>query len=207
MIMLMDRETEDGGVLVLKELKYKDVKPIYKIDERGNIYSKYKNGFLKPKKDKDGYLTISLAGENKTIYVRIATLVAYNFIGKPPTEIKDVTIDHIDGNILNNHYINLRWLDRSVNSSIRKNRMKSLGELNHEAKLTEKEVIEICNLLVENKLTLKEIGKIYNVTKYTINNIKRKVNWKYITKTYIFPQSEIKRDSKGKFYKVRSAGK
>lgn len=87
---------------MLKELKYKDVKPIYKIDERGNIYSKYKNGFLKPKKDKDGYLTISLAGENKTIYVRIATLVAYNFIGKPPTEIKDVTIDHIDGNILNN---------------------------------------------------------------------------------------------------------
>ena len=43
----------------------------------------------------------------------------------------------------------------------------------NEGKLTEKEVIEICNLLVENKLTLKEIGKIYNVTKYTINNISR----------------------------------
>lgn len=192
---------------MFKELKYNDVKALYKIDECGNIYSKYKNGFLKPKKDKDGYLTISLVGENKRIYIRVATLVAYNFIGKPPTEIKDATIDHIDGNILNNHYTNLRWLDRSVNSSIRKNRMKSAGELNHEAKLTEKEVVEICNLLVENKLTLKEIGKIYNVTKSTVNNIKRKVNWKYITKTYIFPKVEIKRESKGRFYKFGSTGK
>lgn len=27
---------------MLKELKYKDIKPVYKIDEYGNIYSKYK---------------------------------------------------------------------------------------------------------------------------------------------------------------------
>lgn len=48
---------------MFKELKYKNVKFIYKIDEYGNIYSKYKNGFLKPKKDKNGYLSVALAAK------------------------------------------------------------------------------------------------------------------------------------------------
>lgn len=45
---------EVGEAQVLKELKYKNVKPIYMIDEYGNIYSKYKKNFLKAQKDKDG---------------------------------------------------------------------------------------------------------------------------------------------------------
>lgn len=185
-----------------KEIKYKNVKPFYKIDEFGRIYSKYKQDYLKPVKDKDGYLKSYLSGYDGRIYVRIATLVAYNFIGEPPEGMKDPTIDHIDGNILNNHYSNLRWLERSENSSIRKLRAKSLGELNHEAKLKEKEVIEICELLMQNDLTLKQIANIYGVTKHTINNIKRKVNWKHITKKYDFPKVKVERDSKGKFYKL-----
>lgn len=62
-----------GFNTVLKRLKYKDVKPIYKIDEYGNIFSEYKNNYLNPKKDKDGYLSLALVGKNRTIYVRVAT--------------------------------------------------------------------------------------------------------------------------------------
>ena len=184
-----------------KILKYKDVKPIYTIDECGNIYSEYKKDFLKIQKGKDGYLKISLRGESKQIYVRIATLVAYNFIGEPPKDIKDFTVDHIDGNILNNHYTNLRWLSRSENSSIRKSRHKSEGELNHEAKLNNKQVREICELLLENKLTFKQIGDLYNVHKSTISNIKRKKNWKNIVESYNFPKSNIVKDELGRYYK------
>lgn len=187
---------------MLKNLEYKNVKPIYKIDECGNVYSNYKQGYLKPSKDKDGYLRLTLRGYNEKIYVRVATLVAYNFIGEPPKEMKDPTIDHIDGNIVNNHYTNLRWLERSVNSSIKKRRAKNLGELNHEAKLKEKEVVEICKLLMEKELTLKEIGNIFGVSKSTINNIRRKVNWKHISNKYNFSEIKIIRNSKGRFQKI-----
>ena len=195
----------DGEVQVFRELKYKNVKPLYLIDEYGNVYSKYKKGYLKPKKDKDGYLSLSLAGIDKTVYVRVATLVAYNFIGKPPKNMKDPTIDHIDNNIVNNYFKNLRWMERGMNSSIRVN--KGVGEKNSEARLTNQNVIEICELLVEDKLTLKEIGEKYNVSKYTINNIKRKVSWRHITNNYIFPKVNVIRAKNGRFSKVGSTGK
>ena len=195
----------DGEVQVFRELKYKNVKPLYLIDEYGNVYSKYKKGYLKPKKDKDGYLSLSLAGIDKTVYVRVATLVAYNFIGKPPKNMKDPTIDHIDNNIVNNYFKNLRWMERGMNSSIRVN--KGVGEKNSEARLTNQNVIEICELLVEDKLTLKEIGEKYNVSKYTINNIKRKVSWRHITDNYIFPKVNVIRTKNGRFSKVGSTGK
>ena len=187
-----------GVYTVVKELRYKNVKPIYKIDEYGNIYSKYKNGYIKSSKDKDGYLKVSLSAKENTIYARIATLVAYNFIGNPPKDIKDVTVDHIDGDILNNHYSNLRWLERSKNSSTRKKRAKSKGELNHEAKLTKDQVILICKLLMQNTKTLREIADIFKVKKSTISNIKRKKNWCHITCEYNFPNSRVERDDKRK---------
>lgn len=194
-----------GEVQVFKELKYKEVKSLYLIDEYGRVYSKYKRGYLKPKKDKDGYLSLSLVGKDKLVYVRVATLVAYNFIGEPPKTMKDPTIDHIDNNIINNYFKNLRWIERGVNSSIRVN--KGVGEKNFEAKLTEQNVIEICELLVQNELTLNEIGKRYNVSKHTISNIRRKVNWKHIANNYIFPEVNIIRDKNGQFLKVGSTGK
>ena len=165
-----------------------------------------RNGYLKPKKDKDGYLNVCLAGKNKTIYVRIATLVAYNFIGKPPRNIKDLTVDHIDKNILNNHYKNLRWLERSENTR-RATCISQNGEKNNQAILKESQVVEICKLLMENKLSLKNIGNLYNVSKFTISNIRRKAAWKHITSSYVFPNINVGRDRKGRFLRFGSTGK
>lgn len=187
-------------VQMLKRIKYKNVKPIYKIDQDGNIYSEYKKNYMQPRKDKDGYYKLALrTKKGDFLYVRVATLVAYEFLGKPPKNMKDPTVDHIDGNKTNNFYKNLRWLERTENSKIRKNNCE--GELNAMSKLKEKEVKEICELLMKNVLTCKEIAQKYGVDKSAISNIKMKKNWLKITKEYDFSILKLERDEKGRYCK------
>lgn len=70
----------------MKDLIYKNIKHgLYEIDEFGNVYSKYKNGFLKPKRDKDGYLLLTLSGGKRgnSCFTRVATLVIVTYVGLP----------------------------------------------------------------------------------------------------------------------------
>lgn len=142
-----------------KPLIYKDIKNnMYFINEYGEIYSSYVNRKLKPSYDKDGYLRISLScNDGKRREFRLATLVLVTFVGLPPKDMIDPTVNHIDSNILNNHYSNLEWMERGENSSIRIK--KGTGIENHEAILTDKEVIQICNLLLNTELSYTDIGK------------------------------------------------
>lgn len=187
----------------MKELYYPEVKSnLYQIDEYGNIYSNYLKDFMNPSKDKDGYLKITLRGKEKpTITVRVAKLVAYNYLSFPK-ELKDPTINHKDGNILNNHFSNLEWLERSKNASIRFH--KGEGQSNSQSKLTEKEVIEICELLLTTQLTCQEIANIYSVTLSTIYNISKKKTWKSITNNYDFSCRLKIKDNSGKFMLINT---
>ena len=116
---------------------------------------------------------------------------------EPPSNLKDPTVNHIDSNIKNNYYKNLEWIERSKNSSIRKN--KGRGSLNHEAKLKEQDVIEISNLLLYTDLSLDDIAKKYQVSKSTIYNIQTKKTWKHITKDNDFSCRKIIRNKEGRF--------
>lgn len=142
---------------------------------------------------------IKLSGGDKEHLIRtsIAKLVMYHFNTPAPTSMTDPTINHIDGNILNNHYTNLEWMERSVNSSIRSN--KGQGTQNHESKLTNNQVKEICELLITTELTLTEIGKMYNVKKSTLSRIQCHKGWREITQNYDFSCRSIIRNEKGQF--------
>lgn len=166
-----------------KQITFKNISSKYSISEYGDIYSEYHKKILKPKKDKDGYLTIALVtNDGSRRFFRIATLVTIAFIGDYPKDMKDPTVNHIDGNILNNHYTNLEWMERATNSKLRFHSSK--GELNGSALLTENCVREICQKLLNTEMTYSEIGDIYNVEKSTISNIKNGKTWKYITEQY-----------------------
>lgn len=131
------------------------IKNNYYIYEDGKIWSNYLNNFMKPSKDKDGYLRINLSqGKRKKIsYYRIATLVALYFIGLPPNDIVDPTVNHKDYNITNNHYTNLEWLSRKDNS--RNNKYDKLGKTNSFYGKTHTEESK-------EKIRQKNIGKKYS---------------------------------------------
>lgn len=90
---------------VFKEIRYKDViEGWYFIAPDGRVFNRYGKK-LTPFEDKDGYLRIYLStttkklnGKHKRKEFGVSRLVAISFIGLPPDNMKDPTVDHVDGN-------------------------------------------------------------------------------------------------------------
>lgn len=184
------------------ELNCREIKSgMYKINEYGDIYSEYTKNLMHPKSDKDGYLSIGLKTVcGKVKMFRVATLVLITFVGECLASIKDPTVNHIDSNIVNNHYTNLEWMERRENSSIREN--KGAGELNHEAKLSENDVLKIIEYIKMTTLSIQKIGELFNVDKSTIHNIMQGKNWKHLIDENLSKYRVLKRDNNGKFYAI-----
>ena len=78
----------------------------YEISNDGIVWSHYRNRALKGKLDKDGYHTVTLRQNGKNKSERVHRLVALHYCEKP--EGCNI-VNHLDMNVLNNHYTNLEW--------------------------------------------------------------------------------------------------
>lgn len=99
--------------------KFDDMRPIpgyeefYLISKNGEVWSKRYNKFLKPAKNKDGYLQVCLCpGNGKQYSISVHRLVAMTFIENPENKKE---VNHIDYNRVNNFFENLEWTDHSEN--------------------------------------------------------------------------------------------
>jgi hypothetical protein len=121
---------------------------IYEVSNFGNVKNNVKVLSLRVNR---GYQYITLYKDGKTSSKAVHRLVAIAFI---PNAKSKPEVNHIDGDKLNNHINNLEWCTPSENAihayatGLKKPR-KASGELNENAKLTRKEVIEIRNRYVK----------------------------------------------------------
>ena len=83
----------------------------YEISNCGN-FRNISGKILKTNKNARGYYYCNISTNGKVSKIKIHRLVAKYFVNNP--ENKN-TVNHIDGNKLNNHHTNLEWLTRKEN--------------------------------------------------------------------------------------------
>lgn len=100
-----------------------DYEGIYKVSNYGRVkrVGEYRNQVTSWKSDRiltpgdngRGYLFVQLSKNNHVKRMYIHRLVANAFVPNPD---KKLTVNHIDGNKSNNHYLNLEWNTYSENN-------------------------------------------------------------------------------------------
>lgn len=165
----------------------------YEISNLGNVKSlvkkiKMKNGFritkekiLKPKKTKQGYLSIQL--KNKGKHFLIHRIVALHFIDNNENKPQ---VNHKNGIKYDNRSENLEWCTQSENQMHAYNNKlqnpslhkRACGENQGLSKLKEKDVVFI--LKNYKKGMGVELANFFNVSQTTILNIINKKIWSHV---------------------------
>lgn len=167
-----------------KEL-WRDVKGfegLYKISNKGNCFNMKKQRVKTFSKNAKGYHATTLY-DNSGQYNRLAhRLVAESFIPNPENKPQ---VNHIDGDVDNNHVDNLEWvtnqenMDHANEMGLFDRAIKARrGEGNPSSKLKEKDVLWIR----ENHqgYEYEELGIMFGVTGRNISLIVNEKTWKNI---------------------------
>lgn len=165
----------------------------YIISSFGRIFSVYFKSSksinireLKTNISKKGYERITLCYHNKVHSYQIHVLLALVFIENDDIEHK-IQVNHIDGIKTHNYIWNLEWVTPKENiqhAEIHELTTHVYGTKHGRNKFSEDDIRKVCELLEENKLTIKEISKITNVSSKLIYRIYKKKVWLSISKDY-----------------------
>lgn len=154
----------------------------YIITKNGEVINKHNGHIVKPQKNGKGYLRVSIG--KKLMFVH--RLVAEKYVPNPNNLPQ---VNHKDGNKLNNYVNNLEWCTNQENRNHAvKNNLHIKGEQCSYSKLTEKNVIYILqNMNIPNRI----LGKKFNVSPSTINDIKKRRTWKHLKRYADLQQNEV----------------
>lgn len=199
-VNLMKVDSLDGEIWKKLDLPeyYPEILPIYYISNKNRVYNSETNKFLKtchsdPNKVESPYYQVHLKttikgkkGTDRNYLMHRLLMMTFH---PDDRDCKKLQINHKDGNKLNNDLDNLEWCTPRENTvhAFKTGLFKPVsGEKHCCATLTEKQVREICDLLVSHKYTQRKIAKMMNTTESIINSIAEGKAWKDISKDYDF---------------------
>ena len=149
--------------------------PRYSVSEWGEVFGL--RGKLKPSSDKRGYMKVWLYNsEGKRFEKYIHRLVAECFVDGD----NSLTVNHIDGDKNNNHKSNLEWLSNADNlrhsfdTGLRdtKKTWATRRKTNNGFRLVPEETqIKIITAYENEKISMREIGRRFNVDRGTVSRI------------------------------------
>ena len=151
----------------------------YLISDYGRVFNFKFKKFLKPGKDRGGYLFVGLWKNGVRKNHKIHRLVANAYIVNPENKR---TINHIDGIKANNLVENLEWSTQkeNVHHAVNAGLKDDKGSKNGNSKLSEKEVLEIRRLYKTGDYIYKDLAKIFGVHQVHIGDIINRKKWKHI---------------------------
>lgn len=154
----------------------------------GKTFPKKLNGkVLKQMNDKHGsigYMYVFLCKDGKLQRYYVHRLVASAFLENAENK---PTVNHIDGNSINNNVDNLEWATFSENTKhAHDNNLITpcRGEKNPNAKLTEKQAYEIINRYAEGGISQRKLAKEYGVSHSVVRNIIIGRKWPHLIRPY-----------------------
>ena len=124
--------------------------------------------------------TLRCAGKKRWC-VRVHTLVAMHFVESQKPEEYD-TVNHLDGNKLNNHFSNLEWCTKGMNTShaFKSGLVDFKGEKSVHSKLTEKDVLDMRAKYATGKFSQSQLAEPFGMSRRHIGDIINRVCWHHI---------------------------
>lgn len=110
-------------------------------------------------------------------------VVALCFLEQPDKNIQYQSVNHKDGNTLNNYVGNLEWLT-SIENNI--HALKNNLIPNNVFKYTKEEICQIYDLVNCKLFTHREIGEWYDIDRQSVTKIKTKKKFSYFLEDYKF---------------------
>lgn len=179
-----------------KKIKIDGKKTDYSISNFGNIKNHKLNKIYTFSTDINKYARFSIMIKKKEHRFLVHRLVAKYFCAIPKRYLKngltykDLVVNHKNGIKHCNASFNLEWVTSKENTDHAwKNGLcdEIRGEKAHLAKITEKEAVQICELIMKKKSN-KEICEILGVSNKTVQHIRSGECWKHIISKYKFPK-------------------
>jgi hypothetical protein len=168
-----------AGLIIFNMRKTIKDFPNYMITDKGKVYSKISNKYLKNCSDSMGYEIVTLYKYAKKKTRTIHRLVAEAFIENP---LNKKEVNHKDGNKQNNNISNLEWVSRSENQKHAFNTglQKPVRGENHGNSKLKKHDISAIKLLSKTGYKHQVIADYFNVSRRCIGLIIKGQRWAYI---------------------------